>query len=932
MVGLEWEEEEEDVKSGLQEVSAPTYEEALRLELRKVVQQEAETHERLLSELEFVKELSLRKNAILEQLDVGVGQAREELLKPEKEGGTEAALISVDPEDQDRLCISACDLFIRAVDAWNTNCSVLGHAVTPPVVSMVEITGRLERIADIFDRGGGRSCVGTCVTPEQWETLSGRHKELAKRMVGQPKVTKLAQEMLPKQESGAILKWYGKLEVALALMEQQRAKERETSIVISRMLDRYPGPSFEPSMSPREDQRRPRVEPEVVSTGSYARVGNIGAYHGAGSIGAGSARPLRDEPSLTESEVRRVAYEAGRNFRMGGSGPPIQDGGGPHSLSESLVKRVQQKESRVGSGASVVATRHDDAGTDYGSYEESAWRGEDDADIRKRIRKYATDFLELRGKFSTIVLEIVMKNLAPFRYRLTKSHQASIVRSFNAVAKQIKPACTDIFISMAEWWKMINARSNDYGWAPTMRVRFLANTGGLPSTKEYLVRQERVKSLIHQIHEWMPRFDESVEEDMFEYWTFVWVDVGLKLIEEFHQVQPTEMIEAGLQAYMKQPEHKIDAYCDNFLNTQFHKVHAMFVAMNVWLRERSSALVGTPLWTWRILEEWLVSQTPAGPLMMVQVKDALRKLSMSPELVFPVNHNLSNKELQQVRELGGVNPTERVYELVLRKLKQRALEGDLKMEASTMSQFTNLLLQAGGRSGGGGGSGRQRSGNGRMANSVSTDVSTLTMNTVSGGGGRGGAASGAQKFTPCSTCSMFHRAADDGKCPLVDSKGRHRQSAMMSHRSTTEIGREGKKRLSEYWRKKYLQFLFPKLKYSDAEADNAIKDLRDAIEKQPKASRAEIEKFAQAQVLYANLAKEEDNTHIRALIREKNFIVNYVRDTRGGGDAQSGSGKTTAGRSNRDSGSRKTRRSQQVEEESSDGSSDEDGSDWSDRS
>jgi len=429
-----------------------------------------------------------------------------------------------------------------------------------------------------------------------------------------------------------------------------------------------------------------------------------------------------------------------------------------------------------------------------------------------------------------------------------------------------------MFISLAEWWKMIGTKANDMGWTPAMRVRFLANTGGLPSTKEYAVRAERVKAMLAQIAEWLPRYDENTSEERFEYWLYIWVDIALKFVTEFYQVQPMEMVEKKLVAYMGQPEHLIDSSDNDFLNSQFHKVHAMYVAMNVWLRHRSSELVNTPLLTWRIWTEWLEKQEPGGPIMVVAVKAALRKLAHKANEVLPRHHNLSDADMEALRTRGGINPTEKTYELVLRKLKERALDGDLVMEAKTLNQFNAMFNQAGKASGT---TVRPK----RSSHSVVTDMSTLTMNTMADAQGTA-SGGGGQRYTPCESCGLFHRMGPSGKCHLVSAKGRHIVDALVKHRSTTQIGIDGQRTLSDYWRKKFIQFLFKKLKYSPTQEDKAIKELEEAIAKLPIATRQEIEKFANDQQRFTNLAEVEDRSHLKALVKERNSIVNLVKGSK----------------------------------------------------
>ena len=188
------------------------------------------------------------------------------------------------------------------------------------------------------------------------------------------------------------------------------------------------------------------------------------------------------------------------------------------------------------------------------------------------------------------------------------------------------------------------------------------------------------------------------------------------------------------------------------------------------------------------------------------------------------------------------------------------------------------------------------------------------MNTTTGGGEQG------PKYDPCSHCNLFHKEDPSGKFCLVDKKGKPRIESMVGHRSTTEVKPDGRKSLSEYWRKKYLQFFFPKIGYSPVEAEKTIKELRAAIAKLADASCAEVVTFAKNQVLFTELAEQEDRTNIKALIREKNVIVSYVQGLRSGTGSKAGKEKSA--------GSKKTKKRRPQVEEVGSSESDEEGSEW----
>mgnify|MGYP003385953845 CR=1 FL=1 len=551
------------------------------------------------------------------------------------------------------------------------------------------------------------------------------------------------------------------------------------------------------------------------------------------------------------------------------------------------------------------------------SSESNGWRGETDSEIKERVLAYATEQLQARGRLSTATLKIIMANLPSFHPRMTGSQRSTIIGKFTSVSKHIKPTQNDIYISLAEWWRMINGKANELGWTCAMRFRFLVNTGGLPPTGEYEVRAERVKAFMDRHEEWLPRYEDTTSEEKLDYWLFIWVDVGLKFIYEFYTVQPTEMIEEGLVAYMNQPEHLINASCDDVLNSQFHKVHAMWRAMNVHLRLRSAAMVDSPQVTWRLLVEWLEKQKPGGPMMMIHVRKALRKLAINPQEVLPLGHGLSDSEIGMMVANGGVNPSEKTLDLVLQKLKEKALLGDLDMVVTTRAQLSNMIAPEV-TSGRVSGNPSRLRGNTRSANSVQTDMSTLTMNTNTGYGQPGGG----ERPIACETCALFH----NGKCRLVTTKGRHHVEGLLAHRSLVQISPDGLKKMSLYWRKKLIQFYFPKLKYSQAETDKALKDVDEAIAKLPKANREEIERYARDMRSYVNAVEVEERSNIKELKKERDLIVNYVAGLRVVQDTP----KDSRSKPHRGSESKtKARRNRQraKKEEESDSSDKSDGSD-----
>ena len=208
---------------------------------------------------------------------------------------------------------------------------------------------------------------------------------------------------------------------------------------------------------------------------------------------------------LEKLHHRKIGYPGGGPYAGGSDG----GSGGSRGLSGRLsagqgvaydlpnhMIRPTRNQQGAQAGVSPGVPDDDDDMLDQTTVTgDSSWGGMSNGGIRGGLEMYASEKLLELGKLSKATLALVLSGLPPLRPdRLTGSHRPSIVKSFSGVAKGIKPSHDATFISLAEWWKMIGTKANDMGWTPAMRVRFLATTGGLPSTKAYEVRAERVKA------------------------------------------------------------------------------------------------------------------------------------------------------------------------------------------------------------------------------------------------------------------------------------------------------------------------------------------------------------------------------------------------------------------------------------------------------
>ena len=133
-------------------------------------------------------------------------------------------------------------------------------------------------------------------------------------------------------------------------------------------------------------------------------------------------------------------------------------------------------------------------------------------------------------------------------------NQSSTTKDFNRAVKDIRPRTDGDYISVREWWKAINLLADDYGWSLRMRVTFMRRTGGLaPKLNDDMVR--RVKDLMDHPESWVrsaASFEASKPESNQRYWLYIWVDVGLKLISEFHQIQQVDEVERQLAELMEE--------------------------------------------------------------------------------------------------------------------------------------------------------------------------------------------------------------------------------------------------------------------------------------------------------------------------------------------------------------------------------------------
>jgi hypothetical protein len=845
-VRLKW--SKEVAKSNLEEDISP--EESWLRDLRELNMEEPVIEERMLEDLKQVNQHFKTRNELLRLGNKeDTAMLREFLMKPGSEGGTFMRCLLLEPEMRKVVQLSPVDLAARIRVEWGTDWESYLKARMPDEMGMSEVQEVIALASMLLERNTPEML--RSMGEEVVQELLERHQLFSDGLVGVDEVSEGMEALLPESKVDAIMEWYIRLVAGLQEMDQQRLKRDVDAQALASHLQSYPGPR----LAQREERSRSR--------------GGVTVAYAGGSRDRGEDLL---EQRMSDSRLVQQARQLGAEWRTGGGTPRQEEmprgnqfnpERGITDLPASLIRSKAVRPESLGN-RSVMRT------PSISSYSNSeaptGFDGDDLPTIKAELRVYVEEQLSKLGKGNPETIGILMDNFPLLGFKSKgRGHE---IRDFLKVSKLMVLKMEDDYISVAEWWKKLNKHTNDFCWSLSIRVRFLSRFGGLPEKgQQYQAIRERVMTLMEEISKWMPDFDESKSESSGHYWLYVWIRVGLKLIEEFHQNQTTTKVEDGVKEFMRSDRFEIERV-DNPLNSQFHKVEMLYKATNSWLRDRSSGLVDSPLYVWKLVGEWLKSQLPVGPYMLQHIDKALNKLGSDPRNVFPEGHQKSAEEIQEIKRKGAAGATEEVYGLILQQLKHRAANDELAIE------LKSLTAMGGGIADGGGGWSKvgakpEKKKQASKTLSVSTDFSSLTMNThfVKGDGG--------SRYTLCKTCSLFHK---DGTCLFWDkTKKKFNHQAFFNHRSVREIKADGSSQLSDYWTKKLKQFAFPKMNITAKDTqDRIINDLKALASKQPKASKEEIERFAESQAKYVNLAEMEEKSHLNLLKGARDSIVNAV--------------------------------------------------------
>jgi hypothetical protein len=873
-VEMDWEEESVDGREGRQ----LTTENLRELELAQLEEASAEAEVELEAALVKAREVSrARSNFFASEPDGRLADMRLKLSREYAEEGNLIKLLLADSKEHEAMRISPADFAEGLAMTWQADWE-LYCASKETSFGKEEVLTLMEKVTAMLPEWA--TSMASVVGDEAVEALMERHAILSSGLRGANGVTRAAAKLFPRQDAGDIMEWY--LRFVSGLMELGRLKENLQRGVesVGDFLARYPGPVLKSAEKPR----------------STVGLGGLLESLGGGSRRLGQALSVASNQSkkssrgqlhnmMTNQEAIVAAGEFGYRFRQQAS---------PEPLGSDTVERNAKPVVRT-LGKEFVRSKHgDDEGrkidepesdppkggvpsqdsvADTSGYEDTVpgFPGMDRQDISDEVEAYVTEGLEQLGLENELLIRCMVDNLPKLGLYTRKGYESSTTSAFVKIVKTITPYTSRAFISVTEWWKLLNQVGDDNGLSIPYRVRFLARTGGLAQKVNESYRT-RVQGLMTNYKSWLPLYESTRDEEDHRYWLFLWMDVGLKLIQEFYTVQTTEMVEEGLKELFALEKYRFTSE-DDPLNKDFFRVVLLYQDLNMWLTERSSDLVNSPLYIWQLLKDWLNEQGVTGKIMVDHIMKALAKLGSNPTSVLPEHHRLSPSAIKKIKSQGQGRATTETYGLVLERLKFEASQVNLDYTSRSLARLREIQNEAGGKSGEtdlGGGWEKQRSEKKReqkatkQANSVGvdTDYSSLTLNTEVDRDGPG------DKHRACSECMMFHEEIKGKGCPFWDSAKRiFKVKAFLNFRTVRQINADGSSEVNDFWKKKLEKWGFKGMGITrEEDRKKVLKDLRDAAAAMPTASIEERRKYAAVNKRFMNLSMREENGGDQAVL------------------------------------------------------------------
>ena len=445
-----------------------------------------------------------------------------------------------------------------------------------------------------------------------------------------------------------------------------------------------------------------RVKRERVESPSITRRAEImstpptilGEMMNKSQLGRGEMNGNLMDPLTPSGKLdSRFLAESGYQFRLNTGLERVE--GRPYQinvLGEDIVKRksVSNEETPPQRGGEPkLHGEEDESQTSFSSYRVNHLTKEE---MQLQVRDLVEEKLAETGNESGEAMRIVLDNL-PIPSASTSS-KVKNVTSFNRIAKDIKVDVKNQFINVAQWWKKINDRCDDLDMPIITRIKFLRKTGGLADNVNNHYRQ-RVIDFMEDTDSWLPSLDLFTPDSNERYWLEHWVLIGLKFIEEFFIVQRTDDIDDGLKELMKAEKYKFNHKTDP-LNRDFYKVVMMYQDINIWLKDRGSGLVHSPLYVMRLIQAWLEEQGIEGKTMNNHISRAFAQLSSNPLAVLPQGQKLSEDAIRDIKRKGQSGATAATYKLVLEGLKRRAINQELMYDVNTLSQLSEWMSKQGG--------------------------------------------------------------------------------------------------------------------------------------------------------------------------------------------------------------------------------------------
>ena len=855
-VKMEWESsDEEEARDDLLSLKDQWLAEGERLD------EAAEEGEKtLMRVMNHVRAVALDRDAHFEAGDEGgIAFTRAKLSREFAEEGDLMGLLLLEAEDQGALKLRPSDLVHGLMEDWNANWELfLASKKTEfSKEDVMEVLGQATGLIEDW-----RDELGAACGPDAVIQLMERHRALTEALAGKKGVSPLAARLFPREVAGEIMEWYARL--LAGLMEVQRLREvtRKAVGCLGGFLQNYPGPKL---VVRSESHFVGRSSVGALSK-RFDAAGITGKGRGAAEEpGGGSVRGGGSMKGVSEPEGRSPA-EYGYDFRPGSQPVQAFGGGAPVRLlgPEFLSRRVSATPKAVsthsdqggggGSGLrSLMAGGADDLSEAGDSL--SGFTGMDRTMIEEEVTAYVTERLAEQGNETPLTVGTLVDNIPRLGMFTRKGHEASVTGNFTKAVRELKPYSDGVFVSVPQWWKRINEIGDDNGWSLPMRVRFLARTGGL-ALKVHDSHRQRVIDFMRDYRDWMPQYEPQRPEGDNRYWLYLWIEVGLKFVQEFHTIQHPEVIEEGLNVLFKDPKYAFKSKTDP-LNEDFYRVVLLYQDLNVWLVERSSDLVNSPFYVYRLLKKWLTRECGvAGEIAGGLIDKALAKLSTEPESVLPRHHGLSARELVDIKQRGQGNAKTETYRLILERLKKRAMQKDLEYNATSLAQVSDLYGKGASKSDPDWEKNKGDRKRDRKANSVvvSTDYSSLTLNTTTSAGG------GATARPPaCPHCGMFHGELKK-TCPFWDPTTKtFKVKNFLGFRSVRKIEADGTSTVNDFWLKKLKNFGFRAMDITKEEdRQKIIKDLRAAAAAWPEASVEERRRYASENKRFMNLAKIEE--------------------------------------------------------------------------